>query len=96
MTNTFPKGAGTILQAAIPVPAIPTTFRTDKFLATLNQTAFPLFVPTNDSGNMIFSVNGVIYNQGVDYTFVPDTITWLNILFNMSANDLVQIYYRVS
>lgn len=92
---TLPKGAGTIIQEAVIAPT-PDAFRTDKIIAILNQTAFNLFLPTIDSSNIIFSVNGVIYNQGVDYTFAPSTCTWLNILFNMSAGDLIQIYYRIS
>jgi hypothetical protein len=76
-------------------PAGPgTTFQTDKFAATAGQTAFVLSAAPTSSANIVFSVNGVIYLQGTDYTVAASTITWLNVLFVIGTNDEIQVFYQ--
>lgn len=73
----------------------PAGFNNDTFIPILNQTIFVLSaVPANASSIMLF-VNGVRYQMPFDFTVAIATITWTNVLFNLTPDDVVQVFYEV-
>ena len=75
-------------------PGPAATFKNDIFTPALNQVIFVLSGLPIDIPSVIFSVNGVIYQQPSDYTIILNTLTWTNALFNLSPTDTVQVYYE--
>jgi hypothetical protein len=82
------------------VPPLPPSggganFKTNTTVAAPAQVLFPLSNPPIDPPNIILSVNGVIYQQGSDYTVAAGIVTWLNTLFTLNG-DTVRAYYQVA
>ena len=61
--------------------------RIDTFTASASQTVFALAQAPVDPSATAFSVNGVIYTYGTDYTVTGSTLTWLDAKFVMGAGD---------
>ena len=68
------------------------TFFLQEFTASEGQTDFILTHTPTPSAIVLGYVNGVLYRQGSDYTFVGDTFTWSD-NFTLIDNDVVQVYY---
>ncbi len=65
----------------------------EQFVAALNQTVFNLAsAPTSA---VLMTVNGVAYEDVVDFTVAGNVVTWLNTDFHMAAGDAVQFFYLV-
>lgn len=65
----------------------------DQFVATPAQTVFALSaIPTSA---VIMIVDGVSYEDIVDFTIVAASATWLNTDFALSGGEKVQFYYIV-
>jgi len=65
----------------------------EQFVSTLNQTVFNLAsVPTSA---VIMMVDGLGYEDGVDYTVAGNVVTWLNTDFTLVAGQAVQMFYLV-
>jgi hypothetical protein len=65
----------------------------EQFIPVDDQTVFNLAsVPTSA---VIFTVNGVAYEDTVDFTVVGNVVTWLDTDFQIKAGDAVQVYYLV-
>ncbi len=59
------------------------------FAATAGQTVFVLAGTPVDADSFKFTVNGVTYFEGTDFTLVNNIITWLDIPFAMEDGDEV-------
>ncbi len=44
---------------------------------------------------MIAFVNGVEYENGVDFGVVGTTFTWNDVLFTLGTTDLLTVYFEV-
>lgn len=75
-------------------PGPPASFNTDNFTPALNQILFVLSTAPIDPANIILSINGIIYQQALDYTVAGVNITWLNTLFHLNPLDTIQVYYQ--
>lgn len=62
------------------------------FIATPGQTVFTLLTAPLDIESFRFTINGVFYAEGVDFTVVGDTVTWLG-AFPLDAGDEVVAKY---
>lgn len=87
----------------IPVPSVqPGTFKEEKWsspavaghhlLSALQNTFLLTYTPVSVD-SVYFEVNGVEYDQGVDFVVSGKTITWLNTVFTLEADDIVYIRY---
>ena len=65
-----------------------------EFVPTAGQVTFILSSAPTDSQTLTFAVNGVLADEGVDYSVSGVTITWLNALYTMETTDLVVVRYR--
>jgi hypothetical protein len=71
-----------------------TTFVIDVFSPTLGQTAFTLSATPSAPTTSLVWINGVLYEEGLDYTVSGTTLTWLNIAFSLGPPDLLEAYYQ--
>jgi hypothetical protein len=71
------------------------SFRLDNFSPTNGQTAFALSASPSTPSQVLAWVNGVLYENGVDYTVAGSTLTWTNALFALGPPDLLEAYYVV-
>lgn len=69
-------------------------FIEDPFTATLGQTLFTLSTTHDTAGLNFVSVNGIVYEQGVDYLITATTVQWLNTDFSLVAGDEVLVKYQ--
>lgn len=65
----------------------------DEFVATLAQVTFILSQAPRDLDSLQVLVNGILYDDIVDYTLSGTTLTWLNTPFAMDAGEQVLIRY---
>ncbi len=70
-------------------------FRLDSFTPTAGQTAFTLAAPPLHPLIVIAFVNGVEYENGVDFGVVGTTFTWNDVLFTLGTTDLLTVYFEV-
>jgi hypothetical protein len=66
----------------------------DEFTPTSGQVTFIISTAPADLQTLTFAVNGVLADEGTDYTVSGTTITWLNAPFAMETTDLVVVRYR--
>jgi hypothetical protein len=62
------------------------------FSASNGQTAFVLAL-ASAGGVSFFSVNGILYAEGTDYTVSGSSVTWLDTDFTLEAGDEIIIKY---
>ena len=67
--------------------------QTDQFTATALQTAFVLSKVPADPVDVVMHVNGQRQRNGVDFSIVGTTVTWLDVQFTLSGGDAVQLDY---
>jgi hypothetical protein len=65
-----------------------------EFVPTAGQITFILLSAPTDSKTLTFVVNGIVADEGADYTVSGVTVTWLNALYTLETTDLVVIRYR--
>jgi hypothetical protein len=70
-----------------------TVWKSDEFDTTLNQISFSLSTGPTDPNSVFFIVNGIIYDDVLDFTVSGSTITWTNHSFNFEVGDKVIIKY---
>lgn len=58
------------------------------------QTVFALSTTPLDASAVLFYVNGVLYENGAEYTVSGTTLTWLDTLFTLGPTDGAQAYYE--
>ncbi len=76
-------------------PPPPTLFIEDVFTVTSNgQTLFALTQLHNLAGLNVVAVNGVTYDDGVDYSITTTQVQWLNNLFSLQIGDEVIVKYQ--
>ena len=66
----------------------------DEFTPTSGQVTFIISTAPADLQTLTFAVNGVLADEGTDYTVSGTTLTWLNAPFAMETTDLAVIRYR--
>jgi len=64
--------------------------------ASSGQTSFPLTNTPVDVNDIVFYVNGLAYQNGIDFTSTTSAITWLNSPFLMEDGDDIIITYSIS
>lgn len=69
-------------------------WRQQEYTPTAGQVTFILTVVPTDSKTLTLTVNGVVADEGTDYTVSGVTITWLDVLYTMQTTDLVSVRYR--
>lgn len=69
------------------------TGRQDVFAAGAAQTAFTLSHIPSDSSTVVMYVNGLAYENGIDYTVVANNVTWLDVDFVMVAGYKILFVY---
>lgn len=71
-------------------------WKEDEFTPGAGQTVFNLSTAPTDANSVVFIVNGVIADDGTDYTYtLPETdVTWTNSLFALDDSDKVLIRYQ--
>lgn len=69
-------------------------WRDQDFTPTAGQVSFILSVAPTDPKTISLSVNGVVADEGTDYTVSGVTITWLDVEYTMETTDLVSVRYR--
>jgi hypothetical protein len=70
-----------------------TTWCEDEFVPTLNQITFTLSHSPKFPTSVFFIINGVVYDDSLDYVVNGLTITWTNNSFHITASDTVIIRY---
>lgn len=65
----------------------------DEFSPAGGQVTFILSQAPSDSDSLMMIVNGIVYDDGVDYTVSGQTLTWLAAAFAMESGDKVLIRY---
>lgn len=65
----------------------------DEFTATAAQVSFILSGAPSEALSLTFNVNGIDYDDVVDYTISGSTVTWTNAAFVMEAGDKVIVRY---
>lgn len=68
-------------------------FIEDEFTPTLGQITFILSQAPTDLDSLAFLVNGVHYDDTVDFTVSGTTVTWLNTPFSLDTTDKVHARY---
>lgn len=63
------------------------------FTPTLAQTSFTLNYPITPSSYYILTLNGLLQQEGVDYTVSGTNLTWLNADFTLSTSDTLIMRY---
>ncbi len=81
------------MQRLSPSPLAVVAFVEDAFVPTGGQTVFNLSVAPQDADSLRVSVNGLIYESGVDYTLAGTTLTWLDALFDLGPTDKLAARY---
>lgn len=69
--------------------------QTDQFTATSKQTVFSLSDTPVDPDDVELTVNGIEYANGSDFSVSGTTVTWLDVLFTLSAGDCIIIDYDI-
>jgi hypothetical protein len=69
------------------------THQTDEFTASASQTAFTLTKTPVDSNDVRMRINGVDYDNGVDYTVSGTSVTWTDTAFVLDNGDDVEFDY---
>lgn len=70
------------------------TWYEDEFTPTNGQVTFIISSTPTDVQSLTFAVNGVLADEGVDYSVSGTTITWTDAPFTMQTSDLVVVRYR--
>lgn len=70
------------------------TWYEDEFTPTNGQVTFIISNTPTDPQSLTFAVNGVLADEGVDYTLSGTTITWTDAPYTMQTTDLVVVRYR--
>lgn len=65
-----------------------------EFTPTTGQVSFILSLAPTDVETVTLTVNGVVADEGTDYTISGVTITWLDAEFTMQMTDLMSVRYR--
>tara|TARA_Y100000310_G_scaffold313881_1_gene362752 strand:- start:87 stop:464 length:378 start_codon:yes stop_codon:yes gene_type:complete len=66
----------------------------DEFTPGLGQVSFILTSAPVDPDSFSLHVNGVVYDDVVDYTVSGVTLTWLNTLFSLDGSDKLLARYQ--
>lgn len=69
------------------------TWVEQEWAATPGQVTFILAGTPTEATSLSFFVNGVMYDDDVDFTRSGNTITWLNAAFTMESGDKVHVRY---
>ena len=69
-------------------------WRDQDFQPTAGQVTFILSVAPTDPKTVTVTVNGVVVDEGTDYTISGVTITWLDVPYVMQTTDLLSVRYR--
>ena len=64
------------------------------FSPTNGQTVFSLSNDPLPGPDIVMFVNGVAYENGVDYILSGSTVTWQDALFTLDTSDEVQIIFK--
>lgn len=86
-----------VLTPVPPGPPPTVLFIEDVFTATLGQTIFNLSQQAIAGGLNFVAINGVTYDEGVDYAFtagVGSKGQWLNVDFSLEAGDEMIVRYQ--
>jgi hypothetical protein len=65
--------------------------QTDQYTAMALQTVFALTRVPADSADVVMHINGQRQRNGIDFTVIGTTITWLDVQFTLSGGDAVQL-----
>jgi hypothetical protein len=65
----------------------------DEFTPTQSQVTFILSVGPSDTDSLTVYINGVAYDDVIDYTISGTTLTWLNNLFTLDPGDKLLARY---
>lgn len=65
----------------------------DEFIPTTGQVTFVLSQTPSDLASLELAINGVEYDDGVDYTVSAQTITWLD-PFTLRTKDKMIVQYK--
>ena len=66
----------------------------DEFTPTLGQITFFLSIAPSDLNSFSLHVNGIAYDDGLDFTVSGTTLTWLNTPFSLDAADKLLARYQ--
>lgn len=66
----------------------------DEFVPTLGQVTFILSAAPLDPNSFSLHINGVVYDDGLDFTVSGTTLTWLNTPFSLDATDKLLARYQ--
>lgn len=69
-------------------------WRDQDFTPTAGQVSFILTVAPTDPKTLTLTVNGVVADEGTDYTVSGVTITWFDVPYVMQTTDQVMVRYR--
>ncbi len=81
------------VSVGFPQPVGEVAWTKDEFIPTTGQVTFVLSQTPFDLASLELAVNGVEYDDGVDYTISGATITWLD-PFTLKTKDKMIVQYK--
>jgi hypothetical protein len=88
--NTTKLATTAFVQSAIPYFINQVT---DSYTATLGQTSFTLSQTRNTNFHFLWTIDGLIYEEGVDFTISGTTLTWNGFTLTPSHRAIARYYY---